>query len=61
MTIQEELAEERNWLESLASGALTLKRNHRDVTQYEIGVANRTVAFLEKVLARGSDRTANLN
>jgi hypothetical protein len=56
MTIHEELAEERNWLERLTSGALTLRRNHRDVTQYEIGVAKRTIAFLEKVLARGSDR-----
>jgi hypothetical protein len=52
MTIHDELAAERRWLERLTSGAVTLRRNHTDATKYEIGVAKRVIAFLEKVLAR---------
>ena len=55
MTIHEELAEARDWLETLTLGALTLRRNNKDVTPDEIVVAKREVAFLQKVLARSSN------
>jgi hypothetical protein len=36
----------------MESGALALRQNHRDVTQREIGVLNREIAFLEKIRDR---------
>jgi hypothetical protein len=54
--IASELTRTRDFLDRLKSGALTLRRNHIDVTQYEIAIAKREVAFLEKVLARRRDQ-----
>jgi hypothetical protein len=36
----------------IESGARTLRRNHRDVTQHELGILKREIAFLEKVKGR---------
>jgi hypothetical protein len=45
MTLHDELAEAHDWLETLTSGALTLRGSHGDITQqYEIGVAKREIA-----------------
>lgn len=55
MIIQVALAEARDLLERLTSGSLTLRRNHKDVTQSEIGVLRREIAFHEKVLRRGGN------
>ncbi|MDQ1387464.1 MAG: hypothetical protein QOF56_918 [Acidobacteriaceae bacterium] len=33
----------------IESGARTLRRNHRDVTQQELGILKREIAFLEKI------------
>jgi phage terminase Nu1 subunit (DNA packaging protein) len=55
MTIHEELAEARDQLETLTSGPPMMRRNHKDVTQYQIGVAKREIGFHEKVLARSGD------
>ncbi|MGO8839910.1 MAG: hypothetical protein ACLQF1_01865 [Methyloceanibacter sp.] len=61
MTLHDELAEAHDWLETLTSGALTLRGSHGDITQqYEIGVAKREIAFLEKVLARSGNEPPDL-
>lgn len=52
MTIHDELAEARDLLERLTLGQQMERRNHKDITQYEIDVAKREIAFHEKVLAR---------
>ena len=61
MTLHDELAEAHDWLETLTSRALTLRGSHGDITQqYEIGVAKREIAFLEKVLARSGNEPPDL-
>jgi hypothetical protein len=54
-TIDEDLAEARNLLGLLASGSMTLRQNHKDVTKYEIAVLRREIAFLEKVRRRNME------
>jgi hypothetical protein len=39
-------------VEQMESGARTLRLNHRDFTQREIGILKLEIAFLEKVAAR---------
>ena len=36
----------------MESGARMHRRNHRDVTEQELGILKREIAFLEKVRAR---------
>jgi len=50
--IRSELNKARDLLDRLMSASMTLRLNHKDVTQNEIGVLKREIAFLEKVLAR---------
>ena len=39
-------------VEQMESGARMHRRNHRDVTEQELGILKREIAFLEKVAAR---------
>ena len=39
-------------VEQMESGARMHRRNHRDVTEQELGILKREIAFLEKVRAR---------
>jgi hypothetical protein len=48
----DELGALRFDLALMESGALRLRQNHRDVTQREIGILKREIAFLEKAAAR---------
>jgi hypothetical protein len=48
----EELKVLRDFLHRLESGELRLVRGHEDVTQSEIIILKREIAFLERVLAR---------
>jgi hypothetical protein len=48
----EELKVLRDFLHRLESGELRLVRSHEDVTQSEIIILKREIAFLERVLAR---------
>jgi hypothetical protein len=46
--IHNELAEKRDLLERLTSGSMSMRVNRKDVTQREIGLLRREIAFLEK-------------
>lgn len=51
-TLTDELATLRDLLERLESGALTMRRNHEDVTKREAGILRKEIAAIEKTLAR---------
>ena len=59
-SIHDELAEACDLLERLTSRSLTLRRRGEDVTQDEIGVLRREIAFHEKVLSRSQRPTPPL-
>jgi dihydroorotase len=52
MDTTDELSHLRDFLRRLESGELVLKASGEDVTQQEIAVVRREMAFLEGVLAR---------
>ena len=47
-----ELATLRDLLNRLETGVLTMRRNHEDVTQQEIGILKLEIAHLETILTR---------
>jgi hypothetical protein len=56
MAIETELATARMLMGELASGSMSMRLSGRDVTQREIVILKREIAFLEKVVARGPER-----
>jgi hypothetical protein len=50
---KEELACLRQLFQALESGAMTLSRNGKDVTQEELANLRPDIKFLETILARG--------
>ena len=48
----DELAILRDLLGRLETGALSMHQGGKDVSQREIGILKREIAFLEKILAR---------
>ena len=53
----DELKAVKDFLSRLESGEMRLIRSGKDVTQNEIAILRREIAFLEKILARLKGRT----